>query len=439
MPSLIPERGPGRLLVSMAVVMMGALLLAAGGTGPASAARTTITFSFLWTGQGATTLDNIANQFNHSQNSVFVKTVSNPDEQKQLAEMATSNGGFDVSDNFGWDTAALASKGLIASLSPFISSSHYSTSDFVKPALTQDKYQGKIYALPIALQDYMLIYNKKDFQDAGITSPPTTTSEWAADIAKTTKVDANGNITQLGYFFPSIGITTGQNQAELANSFGGSWYSASGKPTPYNAGTVAACNFYVDNIPAKYGANKVNQFVSGFGDTGTAQDPLLTGKLAMRVDGEWMSPTIQQYAPAGFQWGVVPIPYPDGRSNLKDSTQVDVSMIFIPNNSQHKGQAWQFLKYLVNKSNMRTFTLNGNNPARYSLLKDSAYNQMTNFSVWENELYSPNAKTLPTEPYSAQYTADIGTALSNSNLLQGSCKSNLQQLATRTKTYSTTG
>ena len=114
-------------------------------------------------------------------------------------------------------------------------------------------------------------------------------------------------------------------------------------------------------------------------------------------------------------------------------------MIFIPNNSQHKEQAWQFLKYLVDKSNMRTFTLNGNNPARYSLLKDSAYAQMTNFSVWENELYSPNAKTLPTEPYSAQYTADIGTALSNANLLQGSCKSNLQQLATRAKTYSTTG
>jgi multiple sugar transport system substrate-binding protein len=301
--------------------------------------------------------------------------------------------------------------------------------------LNQDKYQGKIYALPIALQDYMLIYSKKAFQDAGITSPPVTTSEWAADIAKTTKVDANGNITQLGYFFPSIGITTGQNQAELAYSFGGSWYGPSGKPTPDNAGTVAACSFYVDNVPAKYGADKVNQFVSGFGDTDTAQDPLYNGKLAMRVDGEWMSSANQQFAP-GWQWGVVPIPYPDGHPEWKDSTQVDVSMIFIPNNSAHKQQAWEFLKFLVSKTPMRQFTLNGNNPARYSLLSDSAYNNMPNFSVWENELRSPNAKTLPTEPFSAQYTADIGTALSNANLLHGTCKSNLQQLAARANTYS---
>lgn len=434
------SRSGRKAWVGIAASLMALLLVAAcGGAASSGSAKTDITFSYLWTGLEGKSLEKIVNQFNKSQSQIHVTGVSSPDAQKQLAEMSSTSGGFDISDSFGWETAAYSSKGVVASLSPFMKQDGYSTKDFVKSAMEQMTYKGQIYGMPLALQDYMLIYSKKAFAAAGITSPPVTTSQWAADIAKTTKVDSSGNITQLGYFFPSVGVTTGSNQSNTTYSFGGNWYSSKGSPTADSAANIANCTFYVNNVPDKYGVNQVNKFTSGFGDFSSAQDPLYTGQLAMTVDGEWMSVMTQEYAP-NFQWGVAPVPYEDGHPGDKDASQVDVSDLFIPSNSKHKQQAWDFMKYLIDKESMKTFSLAlGNLPARYSLIDSPAYKNLPNFSVWLNELRSKNAVSLKAEPYSAEYTNDIGTALSNADLGRGSCASNLQQLQAKTKSYTTTG
>ena len=57
------------------------------------------------------------------------------------------------------------------------------------------KYQGKLYALPIAVQEYKLLYNRDLFSAAGISAPPATMDEFATDISKLTKQDSSGTIT----------------------------------------------------------------------------------------------------------------------------------------------------------------------------------------------------------------------------------------------------
>jgi multiple sugar transport system substrate-binding protein len=372
---------------------------AAPSTQPSvAAAKVTVNFPYLWSGPEGQALDKVVANFNASQDQIVASGVSSPDFQKQLASMSGSNG-FDVSDNFGSTVGSWASKGILEPLDDYMTADGYDVKDFVPTALQSNQYQGKTYALPIAVHTLLLMYNKKLFADAKIAAPPTTMSDLQADIALLTKADASGNITQLGMRSPDF-IT-------LANAFGGNWFDAQGNPTPDDPGNIAALQFWVDNVVTKYGADAIKKFESGYGEYASAQNPFYTGKVAMTLDGEWQPIFIKQYAP-DLDWGVVAIPYPDNQATLAGSTQLTSSMFFIPKNAPHKKEAWQFLKYLVSADAMTQFTRAlGNLPARTSLLGSPTYGDIPQFSVWLDSLKSPNLKIFASVPASAQYTKDL--------------------------------
>jgi multiple sugar transport system substrate-binding protein len=387
-----------RLTTLWAVIAAGVVALGGCSSGTTTTATVTINFPYLWGGPEAQALEKVVSDFNASQSGVVVKGVSSPDFQKQLAEMSGANG-FDVSDNFGSTVGSWASKGILEPLDSYMKADGYSTSDFVPTALQSNQYQGKTYAMPIAVHTLLLMYNKKLFSDAGIAGPPTTMSDLQTDITKLTKVDSSGNITQFGMRSPDY--TT------LAYAFGGKWYDASGSPTPTDAGNLAALHFWVDNVVKKYGADKIKKFESGYGEYASAQNPFYTGKVAMTLDGEWQPVFVKQYAPT-LDWGVAAIPYPDGQQNLAGATQLTSSMFFIPKNAPHKQQAWTFLKYLVAPAGMTQFTRAlGNLPARSSILGSPLYNDLPQFSVWLNSLKSPNLRIFASLPTTAQYQKDL--------------------------------
>ena len=359
--------------------------------------KTEITFSYLWGGAEAKALEEIIAEFNASQDKIVVKGVSSPDTTKQLASMSSSNGAFDVSDHFGSAVGSWASKGILAPLDDL----GLDTADFVPAALSQVSYDGKLYSLPIAVHDYQLLYNKKLLADAGV-EPPKTMDELAAAIKALTKVDGDGNITQLGLgsaYMPTTMVVLGY-------AFGGEW-NAGGKPTPADPNNIKGINYYVDNVVKPYGASAVNKFIAGFGPYMSPQDPFVQGKMAMVIDGEWRSASLG--AAEGFEWGAVQIPA--ATPELADTTLVEVSTLFIPTNSKHKAEAGEFLKYMGSPAVMAKFTRAlGNLPARTSLLGDKVYADLPNYDAWLNALKSPNAKSFSSAPYSAEYSADLGSA-----------------------------
>ena len=388
-----------RLTTLWAVIAAGVVAVAACGNAGQPAEKVTINFPYLWGGAEGQALEKVISNFNSSQSQITVKGVSSPDFQKQLAQMSGANG-FDVSDNFGSTVGSWASKGILEPLDSYMKADKFDTSDFVPTALQSNQYQGKTYALPIAVHTLLLMWNKKVFADAGLTAAPTTITELQTDITKLTKVDAAGNITQFGMRSPDY-IT-------LAYAFGGNWYDAQGKPTPDDAGNLAALHFWVDNVVKKYGADKIKKFESGYGEYASAQNPFYTGKVAMTLDGEWQPVFIKQYA-SNLDWGVAPIPYPDGQSSLAGATQLTSSMFFIPKNAPHKQQAWVFLKYLTGPDAMTQFTRAlGNLPARKSLLGSSIYNDLPQFNAWLDSLKSPNLRIFASLPTTAQYQKDLG-------------------------------
>jgi multiple sugar transport system substrate-binding protein len=396
------------LLANSAKVGTGALVVAASAGSRfghvAAADRTTIDFPYLWTGPEGDALQKVVDRFNQSQETIEVKGVANPDAQRQLAAMASSNG-FDISDNFGSNVGSWAAKGILEPLDEYVAADQFDTSDFVTATLDQMKYDGKLYALPVAVHTTLLLYNKDLFAAAGIAEPPKTTSQWADAIAKLTKADGSGNISQLGLNVAPdapIGWTW---------AFGGQWADAQGNPTPTHPGNIACINFCLDNVFKKYGVDQVKKFQSGFGEYASPQNPFYVGKVAMVVDGEWQSRFVQLYAP-NLNWGVAPIPVADDHPELAGATDLSSSMFFIPTNSRHKKEAWEFMKYLLSSDAMRDFTLAlANLPARRSLLEDPAYAELPNFSAWLESLKSPNIHSFPSAEWSAEYLTELTSAL----------------------------
>ncbi|WP_168207392.1 ABC transporter substrate-binding protein [Microlunatus elymi] len=406
------------------------LLSSCSKSSGSSGGKTTIRFSYLWTGEEAKALETVIAKFNASQSYIVVKGVSNPDQQAQLAAMTGSKGSFDVSDNFGTVTGAWASKGVIKSLDEYIKKDNFDIDDFVPSAITQCRYQGQIYQLPIAVNNSALLYNKDLFDKVGIAKPPTTMSEWAEAIGKLTKT-SGGQITQLG-----LGGTSGAgiDYRLMGAVYGGQWYT-DGKPSPTDQGNIDGADFYVNNVIKKYGVKQIDRFVSGFGDYQSPQNPFYQGKLAMVIDGEWQPAFIKQFAPK-LNWGVVPVPYPDGQQDQANTNLVNPGTFFIPSNSQHPDQAWEFLKYLVSKDAMRTFTVALSNlPARKSLLGDQAYADIPNFDVFLKLLGDKNASSIPSEPSFSQYTSDLGTADDQITRLVKTPAAAYAQVATAAKSY----
>jgi multiple sugar transport system substrate-binding protein len=401
-----------------------ALALAGCSSGSSgSDGKTELTFSYLWTGKEAQALQGVVNDFNKSQSKITVNAVQTS-TTKQLASMSSSNGSFDVSDSFGSNLGSWASKGIIEPLTSY----GLDTGDFIRSVLAQDTYKGKLYAMPIAVQEYKLLYNKQLFAQAGISTPPATMDEFATDIAKLTKQSPDGTITQLG-----LGTSSEYNLlSTLAYVFGGQW-DTNGKPSPTNARNIEALNWYKANVLDKFGASNIAKFESGYGEYMTAQDPFYTGKIAMTIDGEWQSANIAKVAPS-LQWGVADIPA--ASPSLQNATQTYSSMFFIPANSKHKQQAATFIKYLTGTSAMRTFTKAlGNLPARKSLLTDKAYDSLPGFDVWLKGLTSPNAKSFAPTTYTIQYQTDLTSAFSDFVLGQESAEQAMQTVKQKAASY----
>jgi len=363
--------------------------------------KTTIDFPYLWTGPEGEAMQAIVDAFNASQTEVEVKGVSNPDQQRQLAAMASSNG-FDISDGFDNQIGTWASNGVIQPLDEFISGASYDTSDFIPSVLEKMSYDGQTYALPVAVHTTLLLHNTALLEEAGIEAPKTT-AELAAAIEALTKVDGDGNITQLGMNQPDF--------ISFAYSFGGGWIDADNQPTANHEGNIAALQFWVDNVLTRYGVDKVLRFQSGFGEYASPQNPFYTGQVAMVTDGEWQARFIQQYAP-DLQWAAGYIPVPEDKPELEGTSSIASSIFFIPSNSSDPEAAWTFMEYVMSPEPMRDFTVAlANLPTRQSLLADPAYEEIPGMHYWLESLKSENLKAMPNVPWGQEYGTEITSAI----------------------------
>jgi len=424
-------RFPRKAVIAVSALGLVALTACGGSSGSSGGGAdgpVEITFSYLWAGPEGEAVEQIITDFNESQDEIVVRGVSSPDTQQQLTAMSSANGTFDISDNFGTNLGAWASRGILEPLDEHLAANDVSLDDFVPATMEQMYYEDTVYAMPITVHTFQLMYNQTLLDEAGIPVP-TTMDELAAAVRALTVQEEDGTVTRVGLSAPALENTI----TTLGYAFGGNWDEGN-QPTPTVAGNVEGLNWWYENVIEPVGADNYATFVAGQGEYNSAADPFYSGTAAMVIDGEWRALSAPVVAPE-LDWGVTSIPV--SSAGLEGVTQVTTSTLFIPANSQHKEEAATFLAYLVGEQGMTDFALAlGNLPSRVDLIDSDAFSDIENFDVWLSALGGENVFTRSSAPYQAEYTTDLTTAFDEVTRGGSSAADALAGVAERAQSYS---
>ncbi len=232
-----------------------------------------------------------------------------------------------------------ASRDAFMILDDFIKRDNYPIQDYYEACLKEATYRGHIYAIPRITDARALYYNRKLFREAGLNPdrPPRTWDELYRYAKKLTRIDKNGNFERIG-FIPNYGnswlyLYGWQN--------GGKFMSDDGRKCTLNhPKIVEALEWLVKFYDSFEGIEKINAFQSTF--QGGQFDPFITGKVAMKIDGNWYLNDIARFAPE-LDFGVAPAPVPEGRPFITWSGGFSFA---IPVGAKHPEEAWTFIKWM---------------------------------------------------------------------------------------------
>jgi ABC-type glycerol-3-phosphate transport system substrate-binding protein len=111
---------------------------------------------------------------------------------------------------------------------------------------------------------------------------------------------------------------------------------------------------WMQGYARELGVDRVKTFQEGFGNYFTPENPFLTGKVAMIIQGPWVANLINQYKP-DLDYGVVPFPISElGSRNSERSDSsvpsspvglIDTDILVIPRGARHPEASMEFIAW----------------------------------------------------------------------------------------------
>ncbi|MHB8191259.1 MAG: ABC transporter substrate-binding protein [Ferrimicrobium sp.] len=260
--------------------------------------------------------------------------------------------------NNGGESSTFMADHLLIPLNSYIKASHFGISNFYSSSLSLFEKGGKIYGIPKDQSPLALFYNTAMFHKAGITSPPTTWAQLAADAKILT------NPAQ--HVYGLINSVQEPRWAEFLNQSGGGVMNSSmSKFTLTTPASIKGFTYFVNlyrnnyaTVPTTVGATWGGQ---AFG----------MGKAAMVLSGNWLVPFMNQtYPNIHFNTAVLP-------AGPVSNTSLTFPVAYgITKDSKHPGASWKLVSYLTSKSGMtRWMKLGLALPTRKSLVGLPYYTQ----------------------------------------------------------------
>lgn len=307
-----------------------------------------ITYWEKWTGFEADAMRDVVNYFNRSQNKIYVELLMVSGIENKTLMAAAGGNPPDVAGLYGPNVAQYADDHAVIPLDDYCRRYGISADQYIPAYWNIGFYHNHIYALPTTPASTALHYDKTMLQQAGLdpNQPPKTIEELDADSAKITTADAQGHILKSG-FMPS---EPGWWNWGWGYIFGGTLWDGHEKITANCSDNVRAFS-WIQSYAKKYGVTELQTFHSGFGNFSSPQNAFLSDKVAMELQGVWMSNFIQKFAPS-LKWGAVPFPYPANRPDLANSTFVDEDILVIPKGANHPNEAFAFIAFVESQKGM---------------------------------------------------------------------------------------
>lgn len=341
---------------------------------PKSVEKTTVNLWYLWADETGKRVEEFISNFNKSQDKYEVKGLFIADMQKVKVAIAGGTGP-DLTDDFDGNISSYADQGIVEPLDEYIKRDNINFDDYISGAIDTCKYNDKIYALPCGVTQFMLYYNKTLLAKAGYNEPPKTDKELLEMAIKTTEVNSDKSIKVLGFpDFPFV-----YYHRNMLTALGGSIFDHNtGKLVPESPESIAAINLMID-YRTKFGVDNVLKFNQA-GKYTDATDPFMTGNQVFRIDGFWLADTIRttlKIDQSKLDFGIAPLPYPDGKPELANRGEISASVFYIPSNAKNKEGAWEVMKRIHSgewEKYIKGF------PVQKSLLTDPMYTSMPGFT-----------------------------------------------------------
>lgn len=221
--------------------------------------------------------------------------------------------------------------------------------DFYPSCWAETVYNGQVYGVPCGSDARALFYNEDLLRRAGFVDaqgnvvPPRDWDELRRYAVALTQRGRDGQLKVLG-FAPNYGNSWLFLYGILN---GGQFMSPDGRRvTLDDPRIVQALNYMRDLYDAVGGVSAVEAFVNGIFTNGTTDpetDPFATGKLAMKIDGDWNLGILTEYHP-NMRFGVAPPPAPRGMPSV---TWSGGFAYVIPATSRNPQMAFELIRFLV--------------------------------------------------------------------------------------------
>ncbi len=225
---------------------------------------------------------------------------------------------------------------------------------------------GHYYQVPWKSNPIMVLYNTRMLREAGVTSLPTTYSEFLSAAARVTRDrDGDGRIDQwmayIDYFPIWYKRLFDYLPLYMAASNGQTLFE--GRKVVFdNQSSVAIFRFLHECYARGYIPRQLFQ-----------DDVFLAGRVAARFVGPNSIGHLERYRTADFEYDYGPIPRPDEATGQPIS-YADPKSIVIFKTCQRPREAWEFVKFVISKRNdLRLLELSSQLPIRAGLLEDQTF------------------------------------------------------------------
>ena len=256
----------------------------------------------------------------------------------KLVTQFAGNSAPDVIHDEAADIAGFSRQGYLADLGQLVPDDLKSdVSESVWKSVTVD---GKVAGVPTIAQVYAVFVNTKALEEAGVALP-TADAPWTwDDLASNAKKLTSGD--ESGFAWGLKSPTAGIQSAGLA--FDGTFFSGDEAKPDIEVGAEEL------EVPNRLKAMLEDKSMAASSVSLSGTDVLpgfFAGKYKMVMAGNYVATQINDKAPEGFEWTMLPL--------LKGTSQAQLSnpqTLSVARQSQHPEQAMQFITYYNQAENL---------------------------------------------------------------------------------------
>ncbi len=332
--------------------------------------RVVVNYWEKWTGFERDALVEVIDDFNMSQDRIFVKllTVSTIDQKLLLA----TAGGTppDLAGVWVQNVNVFAEKGALTPLNKMLERKGIGRDDYIPVFWDLCERKGFMWALPSTPATVALHWNKRLFKEAGLDpeKPPGSRAELDRmnEILTVVSVERGGERLKLRYCdlsgeekarkdFEIVQLGYTPTEPGWWNSmwcywFDGELWDGESRISADNPANVEALEWF-KSFGEKYGVQNLRNFGASFGNFSSPQNPFLSEKIAMVLQGVWMFNFIEKYAPQ-IEWGAAPFPKLGGDPAGPPVSIAECDVLVIPKGARHPREAFEFMAYLNSRKPM---------------------------------------------------------------------------------------